>query len=70
MSKLKNKILLVKKKVIFLDFEHLGKSKQILHNILVQKLVRLVFRKFVKTCRELDLFLHLHHCLNGKHELV
>ena len=46
-----------KKGIFFLSFEHLRKSKQILHNTyLVEKMGRFVFRKFVKTCYELDLY--------------
>ena len=43
-------------KAFFPSFEHLRKrkSKQILRNICWKNFGRFVFRKFVKTCRELD----------------
>ena len=52
----KANFLLGQKRPFFLRFEHLRKSKQTLYIYLVEKIHRFVFEKFVKTCRELDLF--------------
>ena len=48
-------------KGIFFSFEHLRKSKNVLHTTwYLDKIRRFVFGKFVKICRELDLGVETH----------